>query len=55
MWQSTQDKNENGSVMTQKETNCSIYLEVMKTQGHCVTFAQRSWRHTGYLCDIQVV
>ena len=38
VWQSTQDKNENGSVMTQKETKWSIHLEIMETQG--------------YLCDI---
>ena len=38
VWQSTQDKNENGSVMTQKETKWSIHLEIMQTQG--------------YLCDI---
>ena len=53
--QFTQDKNKNESVMSQKETNCSIYLYVAKTQGCCLTFAQRSWRHAGYLCDIKVV
>ena len=38
VWQSTQDKHDNGSVMTQKETKWSIHLEIMETQG--------------YLCDI---
>ena len=32
--QCTQDKNDNGSVMTQKETNWSVHWEIMETQGY---------------------
>ena len=38
VWQSTQNKNNNGSLMAQKKTKWSVHLEVIETQG--------------YLCDI---
>lgn len=39
-WQPTQDKNKNGSVMTQMEIKRSVYIEVMETQRNYVTFTQ---------------
>ena len=50
MWQSTQDKNENGSVMTQKETKWSVHLEVMETQEYlCDIHTKKMETH---MCDI---
>ena len=50
VWQSTQEKNENGSVKTQKETKWSVHLEVMETQGYlCHIHTKKMETH---MCDI---
>ena len=46
MWQFTQDKNDNWSVMIQKETKWSAHLEVTEIQGYlCEIHAKKMETH----------
>ena len=50
MWQSTEAKNENGSVMTQNKTKWSVHLEVMEVQEYIRDIHTK--KVETHMCDI---
>ena len=53
VWQSTQDMNENESVMIQRETRWSVHLEIIVTQGHLREYDIQKKNKETHMYDIQ--